>query len=70
MARKATWQRHVDSCERLRGAEVALMRGRATRIYADAWVAPCGKIVFGLASDGPTSIVGPRKIVGAVTQMR
>ena len=40
MARKATWQRHADPRERLRGTEVARTRGRATRVHADAQVAP------------------------------
>ena len=30
----------------------------------------CGKRVFGLASDGPMSIVGPSNSIGAVTQMQ
>ena len=69
MACKVTWQRHADPCERLHGTELARTRGRATRVHADARVAPHGMSVR-LASDGPTSIVGPSKIVGAVTQMR
>ena len=40
MAHKATWQRHTDPCECVRGAEVVRTRGRATRVHIDAWVAP------------------------------
>ena len=40
MARKATWQRHADPREPLCGAEVAWTRSRATRVHADARVAP------------------------------
>ena len=54
MACKATWQRHADPRERLRGADVAPTRGRATRVHAEAWVVPRGKRVFGLADDGLT----------------
>ena len=58
MAHKTTWQRHADPHERLRGTEVARMRGRATRVHADARVAPRG-MNDGLAGDGPMGIVGP-----------
>ena len=54
----ATWQRHRDPLKRLRGAEVAPLRGRATRVHADVGVAPRGKSSFGTAGDGPTGIVG------------
>ena len=40
MARKTTWQCHADPRERLRGAEVARTRGRATQVHVDAQVAP------------------------------
>ena len=50
-------QGHVAKlCEptrRLDGAEVVWTRGRATRVHADARVAPRGS-VRGLASEGPT----------------
>ena len=58
MARKATWQCHADPREHLHGAKLAWTRGRATRVHAEARVAPRGMSVR-LASDGPTSIVGP-----------
>ena len=54
--------------ERLHGAQVARMRGRATRVQVDALMVPRDKCVFGLAGDGPTGIVGPGKIVGARMQ--
>ena len=47
MARKATWQHHADP-----RAKVAQTRGKATRVHANARVAPCGS-VKGLAGDGP-----------------
>ena len=68
VARKATWQRHASPCKRLRGSEVARMRGNATRVHSDAWVAPRGS-VRGLRVMGH-GLVGPGKIIGAVTQMR
>ena len=39
----------------------------------EAWVAPAWRLrgvrgVFGLTSDGPTGIVGPSKMFGAITQ--
>ena len=40
MACKATWQRHADPREQLRGAEVARTYGRAMGVHADARVAP------------------------------
>ena len=63
---KAMWQSHASPHGRLPGTNVARTRGKTTRVHADARVAPRGKTVFGLASDGPTGIVGPGKIVGAV----
>ena len=68
MAHKATWQCHVNPRERLRRAEVVRTRGRATRVHVDTRVAPRGKRVFGLVSDGPTGIVGPCKFIGVVAQ--
>ena len=53
MAHKATWQRHADP-----RVEVAWTRGRATRIHADARVAPTWQCER-LADDGPTGS-GPR----------
>ena len=53
--------------------------GSATRTHVSACMARrwCGRRggatwheIFGLADDGPTGIVGPGKIVGAVTQRR
>ena len=58
MARKDTWQCHADPRERLHGAEVTRTRGRATRVHADAPVAPCGG-VRGLRVMGPR-FSGPR----------
>ena len=43
MARKATWQCHAGPRERLHGTKVALTHGRATRVHADARVAPRGR---------------------------
>ena len=40
MARKATWKCHVDPRKHLSGMEVARTRDRATRVHADARVAP------------------------------
>ena len=40
---------------------------RATRVHADPRVAPCDKYVFGLAGNGPTSIVGESEYIGALT---
>ena len=39
--------------ERMPGTEVVWTLGRATRVHADARVAPCGMKSFGLADDGP-----------------
>ena len=64
MARKAMWQRRASP----RGAQVARTRGRATRVHGDAQVAPRGMNSSKLASDGPTSIVGPRQNIGVITQ--
>ena len=65
---KATWQRHANPHERLRGADAAWTHGRATRALAWRYVA--GGILFWLADDGPTCIVGPCNSIGAVTQMQ
>ena len=70
MACKATWQSHASPRGRLRGVDVVQTRDGATRVHADAWVAPHGKRVFGLVGDGPTGIVGPSNRIGAVTQVR
>ena len=70
MARKATWQRHVDPRERLHGTDVAQTRGKATRVHVDAWVAPTWHESVRLASDGPTGIVGLGYSIGAVTHLR
>ena len=53
MARKATCQHHADP-----RTEVAQTRGNATRVHADARVAPTW-LCEGLADDGPRGIVGP-----------
>ena len=61
-------QGHVYPRERLHGAEVERMCGRTKRVHADAGVVPRGKMVFGLAGDGPTGIVGPCELFGTATQ--
>ena len=53
MACKATWQRHANPRERLRGAEVARTRGKATGVDADAQVAPRGMRSSGWQMMGP-----------------
>ena len=68
MACKATWQRHKDPHESLRGADVARMCGRATRIHTDARVAPTWHERIRMADDGPTCIVGSG--IGAITHLR
>ena len=70
MAREATWQRHAYPRAHLRGMDVACTCGNATRAHADAQVAPRGMRSDGLASDGPTGIVGPSYSIGAVTHLR
>ena len=58
MARKGTWQSHASAGGRMGGVNVAGMRGKATRLHADATVAPRGNSNDKLACDGPTGIVG------------
>ena len=66
----ATW--HVRPCgsatQTHASACMARTRSTATQLHADAWVAPHGKMVFRLASDGPTGIVGPCELFRVVTQ--
>ena len=63
---KATWKSHASPRGRLCGADVAEPH-ESTRTPGWCHVARSSS---GLASDGPTGIVGPGKIVGAVMQMR
>ena len=49
--------------------EVARTCGRATRVHADARVAPTWQDRVRLADDGPMGIVGPCYSIGVVTQM-
>ena len=58
VACKAMWQSHVNPRGCLCGAEVARMRGSATRVHADAQVAPRDS-VRGLGVMGPW-VRGPR----------
>ena len=47
-----------EPTRRLCGAEVVRTRGKATRVHADAQVAPHGERVIGLAGEGPR-VSGP-----------
>ena len=48
------WQSHAGPRGRLRGMQVAQTRGGATRVHADAGVAPREKRSSWMADDGPT----------------
>ena len=54
LACKATWQSHASPHGRLGGANEARTRGKATRVHADAWVAPRGMNSDRLSFYGPT----------------
>ena len=58
MAHKVTWQSHASPRWRLRGVDVARTSGGATRVHVDAWVAPRGKRVFGLARGAVRGALG------------
>ena len=63
MACKATCQSRASP----RDAQVARMRGKATRVHADARMAPRG--MRGADTLRAHGLVGPSEIIGAVTQM-